>query len=80
MAAMQTAVSAMVARLDPAALLRGADRGLLPVQRKARAWDAFAALHAQLSRSLSDDFDSVFGKSFARAYEQAEADLDGKKP
>jgi len=77
MAAMQEAVRAMVARLDPASLQRGAEGGIgLPLQRKARAWDAFVALHGQLSRALGDDFDSVFGKAFARAYEQAEAELD----
>ncbi len=77
MAAMQEAVRSVVAKLDPAALRRAADGGLgLPVHRKARAWDAYEALHAQVSRALSDDFDSVFGKAFARAYEQAEAELD----
>ena len=29
------------------------------------------AKHAAVTRALSDDFDSVFGKAFARAYEQA---------
>ena len=80
MAAMQEAVRSVVAKLDPAALRRAADGGLgLPVHRKARAWDAFEALHAQVSRALSDDFDSVFGKAFARAYERAEAELDKKQ-
>ncbi len=80
MAAMQEAVRSVVAKLDPAALRRANDGGLgLPVHRKARAWDAFEALHAQVSRALSDDFDSVFGKAFARAYEQAEAELDKER-
>ena len=48
---------------------------LLPAQKKARAWDAFEALHARTVQALADDFDSVFGKAFARAYEQAMDDI-----
>ncbi len=32
-------------------------------------------LHAEILRNLSDDFDSVFGKRFALAYEQAMEEL-----
>jgi type VI secretion system protein ImpI/type VI secretion system protein len=74
MAAMQVAVRALLARLDPAALRAGAEQGgmsVLPAQKKARAFDAFEALHGSITRALADDFDSVFGKAFARAYEQA---------
>ncbi len=73
MAAMQTAVRELVARFDPAPIARAADaaRAVIPAQRRARAWEGFEALHAQISRALTDDFDGVFGKSFARAYEQA---------
>jgi len=44
---------------------------VLPAQKKARAFEAFEKLHESVSRALADDFDSVFGKSFARAYEIA---------
>jgi type VI secretion system FHA domain protein len=74
MAAMQTGVRALLARLDPASLRQAADEagGIgLPGARKGRAWDAFERLHCQINQALSDDFDSVFGKAFARAYEQA---------
>ena len=47
--------------------------------RKARAWDAYEALHAEVLRGLSDDFDSVFGKRFALAYEQAMEELTRRK-
>jgi len=82
MAAMQTAVRALLAELDPAPLRHDADQGgmaLVPAQRKARAWDAFEKLHARISRALADDFDSVFGKAFARAYEQALTEASGKE-
>ncbi|HST75518.1 MAG TPA: type VI secretion system-associated FHA domain protein TagH, partial [Acetobacteraceae bacterium] len=81
MAAMQSAVRALVARFAPDALRAAAEQGggiPLPGARKSRAWDAFEALHAQVSRGLSDDFDSVFGKGFARAYEKALADITGR--
>jgi type VI secretion system protein ImpI/type VI secretion system protein len=73
MAAMQSAVRALLQRLDPAPLRAEADRagGLLPAQRRARAFELFEKLHGDISRGLADDFDSVFGRAFARAYEQA---------
>ena len=73
-AAMRSAVRAMISRFDPVKLRLAAEQGglnLVPVQRKARAWDAFEALFTQTSHALADDFDSVFGRAFARAYEQA---------
>jgi type VI secretion system FHA domain protein len=73
MAAMQSAVRALLARLDPAPLRAAAERGGigLPGARKARAWDEFEKLHASVTRALTDDFDSVFGKTFVQAYEEA---------
>lgn len=78
MSAMQAAVRAMLERLDPAPLRAEADaaRAVLPAQRKARAFDAYEALYGQISRALADDFDSVFGKTFARAYERALSDAE----
>lgn len=75
MAAMQAAVRTLLDGLDPAKLRAQAEQGgglsVLPAQRKARAWDAYEALHARTVQALADDFDSIFGKAFARAYERA---------
>jgi type VI secretion system FHA domain protein len=74
MKAMQTAVRALVIRLGPEQIRDPRDPGggmALLGNRKARAWDTYEALHAEILRGLSDDFDSVFGKRFALAYEQA---------
>jgi type VI secretion system FHA domain protein len=74
MAAMQVAVRAMLDELNPEKIRAGTDQGglgVLPGQRKARAWDAFEARHTAVVQALVDDFDSIFGKSFARAYERA---------
>ncbi|HUB45186.1 MAG TPA: type VI secretion system-associated FHA domain protein TagH [Acetobacteraceae bacterium] len=75
MAAMQAAVRTLLDGLDPAKLRAQAEQGgglsVLPAQRKARAWDAYETMHARTVQALADDFDSVFGKAFARAYERA---------
>jgi type VI secretion system FHA domain protein len=83
MAAMQTAVRSLLEGLDPAKLRAVAEQSggmtLLPAQKKARAWDAYEALHAKTVQALADDFDSVFGKSFARAYEGSLLDVSAKE-
>jgi type VI secretion system protein ImpI/type VI secretion system protein len=72
-AAMQSAVRALLGEFSPAKLQSQACAGgLLPQHRKARAWDAFEAQHARLTQALSDDFESAFGRAFARAYEKAQ--------
>jgi type VI secretion system FHA domain protein len=82
MTAMQAAVRALVVRLGPDQIRdskdNAANRALLG-NRKARAWDAYEALHAEVLHGLSDDFDSVFGKRFALAYEQAMEELTQRK-
>jgi type VI secretion system protein ImpI/type VI secretion system protein len=84
MAAMQEAVRALVTRLDPARLrAEGEQNGgltVLPAQKKARAFEAYEKLYGEIIRALSDDFDSVFGKAFARAYETALRDISAREP
>ncbi len=82
-AAMQTAVRALLDELEPAKLRRAAERGALnfvPAQRKAHAWDEFEALYGKICQALEDDFDSVFGRAFARAYERALSDASAREP
>ncbi|HEY4171923.1 MAG TPA: type VI secretion system-associated FHA domain protein TagH [Rhodopila sp.] len=83
MAAMQAAVRAVLDGLHPDKVRASAEQGgglnVLPGQRKARAWDVYEALHGRTVQALSDDFDSVFGKAFARAYEEALDDLSAKE-
>ncbi|MGE4047689.1 MAG: type VI secretion system-associated FHA domain protein TagH [Acetobacteraceae bacterium] len=79
MAAMQSAVRTLLREFAPAKLREEAGGfGVLPQQRKARAWDRFEALHTRLTQALSDDFDSAFGRAFARAYEQAQTETRGQ--
>ena len=72
--AMQAAVRILLAQFAPEVVEQKAGSGALqihPAQKKAKAWEAFAQLHRRVSQALSDDFDSVFGQAFARAYEEA---------
>lgn len=81
LAAMQSAVRALLAELEPERLSRTAGEGALnfvSAQRKARAWDAFEAHYKRLSQALADNFDGVFGKAFALAYEKALAEVAAK--
>jgi type VI secretion system protein ImpI len=81
MAAMQSGVRALLARFDPAALRAEGEKagGLLAAQKRARAFESFEKLHAEITHALADDFDSVFGKAFARAYEQALREVADKE-
>lgn len=81
MGAMQYGVRALLTELEPTALQAAADRGGigLPGQRRARAWTAFEKRHGQLTSALTDDFDSVFGKAFARAYELALTEANAQR-
>lgn len=81
LSAMQAAVRALLAEFDPGKLRAAAERSsfdFVPAQKKAHAWDAFEALHARITQALADDFDSVFGRAFARAYERALADASAR--
>ncbi len=72
--AMQEAVRVLLAQFEPDSVERKVASSALqihPAQKKAKAWEAFVQIHSNVTQALSDDFDSVFGKAFARAYEQA---------
>ena len=43
--------------------------GILPAARKARTWELFCGTYQQIVREAEDDFQSVFGREFARAYD-----------
>ena len=52
---------------------------LVPATRKARMWEAFVELYAQISAEASDDFHELFGKEFLRAYEAYIDRLEGER-
>jgi type VI secretion system FHA domain protein len=73
MLGVRTALQALLRRFDPDALeerLTGRNRleAMLPSARKARYWDAFRSVYREISHEAEDDFQSMFGRSFAEAY------------
>ena len=75
MAGMRGALAGVLARFEPTRLeARLADKSLLdsvlPANRKAKLWDQFQALYGDISREAEDDFHSLFGREFLRAYEE----------
>lgn len=82
MAAMQSAVRALLERLGPELFRAEADaagRTMLAAQKRARAFDLFETRYGEISSALADDFDSVFGRAFARAYETALREAESRE-
>ena len=71
-AGMQTALYALLDRFDPNAIearvAKGTLSSMLPTARKARLWDSFRELHATIQAEAADDFQAIFGRTFAKAY------------
>ena len=75
MAGMRAALEGVLRRFDPQQLEgklthRSAIATLIPATRKARLWESFQELFAQLQAEAQDDFDELFGRAFLRAYEE----------
>jgi type VI secretion system FHA domain protein len=74
MAGMRAALDGVLQRFDPQQLEgklthRSAISTLIPATRKAKLWESFQELFAQLQVEAQDDFDELFGRAFLRAYE-----------
>ena len=72
MAGVQTALVALLQRFDPdaldAKLAQNRLGGMLPAARKARLWENFSELYKTIASEAEDDFQAVFGRTFAKAY------------
>ena len=77
LAATQAAARALLNRLAPDLVEEADSGGGLFGAREKRLWDAYRKLHTKTTEQFEDDFDSAFGKEFARAYEQAVASKAG---
>jgi len=51
---------------------------VLSSKRKAKCWDLFNALFDEIAGEMEDDFQELFGKAFARAYEEQMARMRNK--
>lgn len=81
MAGMRAALAAVLQRFDPQHLEQRLKQksmldNLVPMSRKARMWELFAELYEQISQEAEEDFHTLFGKEFLRAYEEQVARLD----
>ncbi len=73
MAGVQAALFNLLRTFDPATLERRLHKGsvlesVLPGARRAKLWDAFCASYKEIARDADGDFQTVFGREFARAY------------
>jgi type VI secretion system FHA domain protein len=86
-AGMRAAVFELFSRLSPAAAenAEGPAHGVSRVRlmRAAALWQRHCLQHAQLLEHLDDDFETIFGREFLRAYEaqsRVDADADPTAP
>lgn len=84
MAGMSAALAGVLKRFEPAELeQRVAERSvldnILPGSRKAKLWDLFEEMYEEISREASDDFHTLFGREFLKAYEEQVRRLDRER-
>lgn len=83
MTGMETAIKALLARFNPDALGATIEEsgalGSLLRNKKAQYWDAFEKLYAKISEDAEEDFNALFGKSFASAYKDQMAKLKAEE-
>ena len=73
-AGMRAALDDVLSRFDPAALearlvQRSFLQSLVPGKRQARMWEAFGQYYAQIRQEATDDFQTLLGNEFLKAYE-----------
>jgi type VI secretion system FHA domain protein len=73
-AAIQVALARLLGQLDPEMLKGRLEKrslldAVLPGARKARYWEVFEESYKAIAAELEEDFNGVFGKAFAEAYE-----------
>ena len=73
-AGMRAALDDVLARFDPEALearlvQKSFLQTLVPGKRQSRMWEAFGQFYAQIRQEASDDFQTLLGKEFLKAYE-----------
>ena len=80
MAGMRAALAGVLARFDPANLETRLTQktmldSLLPMNRRAKLWDLFTERYHEISQEAEEDFHTLFGREFLRAYEEQVARL-----
>lgn len=85
MAGMKAALAGVLKRFDPAVvesmLIPGSGlSNLLPSSRKAKLWERFQELYQQLASEAEEDFNTIYGAAFLRAYQEYIDQLDDSAP
>ena len=75
MAGMDAAMKLLLKRFNPAVLEQRIQKNdvldrMLPMKGKARMWELFNELYAEIAKEAEADFSAVFGQSFIRAYDK----------
>ncbi len=74
MAGMQEAVRHLLKQIDPKVLEQQADKdrgmGDMLTTNKARYWDTYLRAYERIADMIDEDFDSLLGRYFSRAYEE----------
>ena len=83
MAGMKAALAGVLERFDPKVVegkLTGGSAlsSLLPSSRKARLWELFQELYQKLATEAEEDFNTLFGAAFLKAYQQYIDQLEGR--
>lgn len=84
-AGMRAALAEVLRQFEPALLQERLGKGsvfdaLVPAARRARLWNLFEARFQELYREANDNFESLFGEAFTKAYEeQIELDRSRRK-
>jgi len=85
LAGMRAALDTVMSRFDPSALEQrlapaGALDNLIPANRRARLWSAYAEEYARIVGEIEDDFDALLGRAFLKAYQaQLQVLSDGRQ-
>ncbi|HEU5294094.1 MAG TPA: type VI secretion system-associated FHA domain protein TagH [Burkholderiaceae bacterium] len=74
LAGMRAALDTVMSRFDPSALEQrlapsGALENLIPANRRARLWSAYAEEYARIVGEIENDFDTLLGRAFLKAYQ-----------
>jgi FHA domain-containing protein len=77
----RAALAGVLARFDPDALEKRLTQRsmldtLLPMNRKSALWELFVKLYADIAREAEEDFHTLFGREFLKAYEAQIAKLE----
>ena len=85
MAGMKAALAGVLERFDPKVVEGKLAAGsvlsnLIPSSRKARLWELFQEVYQKLATEAEEDFNSLFGAAFLKAYQQYIDQLQGRDP